>query len=106
MRSSCDALAPAFRRPYVALHPSPTMRRSALSLSLYDVSIPVYIRMLGNLAHFLDKADAHAQEASVDPVTYAQADLGHGMFNLTRQIQLASDAAKGGAARLAGIEAP
>jgi len=77
-----------------------------LSLSLYDVSIPVYIRMLGNLAHFLDKADAHAQEAGVDPATYADASLGHGMFNLARQIQLASDSAKGGAARLAGIEAP
>jgi hypothetical protein len=77
-----------------------------LSLSLYDVSIPVYIRMLGNLAHFLDKADAHAQEAGVDLSTYAEANLGHGMFNLARQIQLASDAAKGGAARLASIEAP
>jgi hypothetical protein len=77
-----------------------------LSLSLYDVSIPVYIRMLGNLAHFLDKAEVHANEGGVDLKTYAEASLGHGMFPLARQIQLASDAAKGGAARLAGVEAP
>ena len=77
-----------------------------MSLSLYDVSVPIYIRMLGNLAHFLDKAEAHANEAGVDLATYLDASLGHGMFPLARQIQLASDAAKGGAARLAGVEAP
>ncbi|MGZ3378260.1 MAG: DUF1993 domain-containing protein [Phenylobacterium sp.] len=77
-----------------------------MSVSLYDVSVPVYIRMLGNLAHFLDKAEAHANETSVDLSTYIEANLGHGMFPLSRQIQLASDAAKGGAARLAGIDAP
>lgn len=77
-----------------------------MSLSLYDVSIPIYIRMLGNLAYFLDKAEVHAQEGGVDPSTYVEASLGHGMFNFGRQIQLASDAAKGGAARLAGVEAP
>ena len=77
-----------------------------MSLSLYDVSIPVYIRMLGNLAHFLDKAEAHANEGAIDLSTYADASLGHGMFHLARQIQLASDAAKGGGARLADIDAP
>jgi hypothetical protein len=77
-----------------------------LSLSLYDVSIPVYTRMLGNLAHFLDKAEAYANEGGVDLKTYVDASLGHGMFPLGRQIQLASDAAKGGGARLAGVEAP
>ncbi len=77
-----------------------------MSLSLYDVSIPIYIRMLGNLAHLLDKAEAHAQEGGVDLSTYVEASLGHGMFNFGRQIQIASDTAKGGAARLAGVEAP
>jgi hypothetical protein len=77
-----------------------------LSLSFYDISIPGYVRMLQNLSHFLDKAEAHAQEAGVDLSTYVEAGLGHGMFPFARQIQLASDAAKGGAARLAGVEAP
>jgi hypothetical protein len=77
-----------------------------VSVSLYDVSIAVYIRMLGNLAHFLDKAERHANETGVDLKTYVDASLGHGMYALNRQIQLASDAAKGGGARLAGVEAP
>jgi hypothetical protein len=62
--------------------------------------------MLGNLAHVLDKAEAFAIETGVEPSTYVEASLGHGMFPLARQVQLASDAAKGGAARLAGIDAP
>lgn len=77
-----------------------------MSVSLYDVSIPIYIRLLGNLAHVLDKAERHARETSVDLSTYVEANFGHGMFPLSRQIQLASDAAKGGGARLAGVEAP
>jgi hypothetical protein len=77
-----------------------------VSVSLYDVSIPVYIRLLGNLAHFLDKAERHANATGVDLKTYVDASLGHEMFPLSRQIQLASDAAKGGGARLAGVEAP
>jgi hypothetical protein len=77
-----------------------------LSLSLYDASIPVYLHMLRNLSAFLDKAEAHATEGNIALSTLAEAGLGHGMFPLARQIQLASDAAKGGAARLAGVESP
>jgi uncharacterized protein len=77
-----------------------------LSLSLYDVSIPVYLRLLNNLSHFLDKAEAFAAEQGVALPAMADASLGHGMANFTRQIQFASDAAKSGAARLAGVEAP
>jgi len=77
-----------------------------LSLSLYDASIAVYVRMLQNLSHFLDKAEAYAAEQHIDLSTFTEASLGHGMASFTRQIQLASDAAKGGAARLAGVVPP
>ncbi len=77
-----------------------------MSLSLYDTSIATYIRMLGNLSHFLDKAETYAVEQKVPLTSFTEASLGHGMFPLARQIQLASDAAKGGGARLAGVEAP
>ncbi|MFI4966030.1 MAG: DUF1993 family protein [Caulobacterales bacterium] len=77
-----------------------------LSLSFYDTSIAVYQRMLGNLSHFLAKAETFAAEQHVPLSTLAEAGLGHGMFPLARQVQLASDAAKGGGARLAGVEAP
>jgi hypothetical protein len=77
-----------------------------LSLSLYDASIPGYVRMLNNLTAFLEKAETHAREKGLDVATFAEARLAPDMHPLIGQIQLASDAAKGGAARLAGVEAP
>ena len=77
-----------------------------MSLSLYDVSIPVYLGMLRNLAAILEKAEAHASAHGVDPATYLEARLAPDMHPLSRQIQMASDAAKGGAARLAGLTPP
>jgi hypothetical protein len=77
-----------------------------LSLSLYDASIPVYSRMLNNLAGFLDKAEAYAKEKGVELSTLAEAKLAPDMGSFIRQVQFASDAAKGGAARLAQIDPP
>jgi hypothetical protein len=77
-----------------------------LSLTLYDASIPLYVRMLRNLAAFLEKAEAHAGEKGLDPASLTSARLAPDMAPLTGQVQMASDAAKGGAARLAGIEPP
>ena len=77
-----------------------------MSVSLYEISIPTYRRGLQNLSSFLDKAEAHARANSVDLATYTAARLAPDMHPFTRQIQIASDTAKGGAARLAGIEAP
>ena len=77
-----------------------------MSLSLYDASIPGYVLMLRNLATFLDKAETYAAEQGLPLSTFLEAGLGHGMAALPRQIQFASDAAKSGAARLAGVEPP
>jgi hypothetical protein len=77
-----------------------------LSLSLYEASIPGYIRMLQNLDAMLDKAVAHAEQTGTDLAAYTDARLADDMHPLPRQIHLASDAAKGGAARLARIDAP
>jgi hypothetical protein len=77
-----------------------------MSVSLYDISIPSYRRGLQNLSSFLDKASVHAEHHSGLLQTYTDARLAPDMHPFTRQVQLASDAAKGGAARLAGVEAP
>jgi uncharacterized protein len=77
-----------------------------LSLSLYDASIAVYLQMLKNLSHFLNKAETYAAERHEALSTFTEASLGHDMAPFTRQIQFASDAAKNGAARLAGVEPP
>ena len=77
-----------------------------MSISLYDASIPGYVRMLKNLSHFLDKAQAYAAEQKIPLSTFLEASLGHGMAAFPRQIQMASDSAKSAAARLAGQEPP
>jgi len=77
-----------------------------LSLSLYDISIPVYLTALNNLLALLDKAKAHADGEGADFAHWLDARLAADMHPLTRQIQIVSDAAKGGAARLAGLEPP
>ncbi len=77
-----------------------------MSLSLFDLAIPTCLRMLGSLSTILDKGAAHAEAHKIDPAVLLQARLYPDMFPLVRQVQIASDAAKGGGARLAGIDAP
>jgi hypothetical protein len=77
-----------------------------MSLSLYQASIPVFTRALGTLSAILDKAAAHAEAKKIDPSVFITARLAPDMYSLARQVQAASDAAKSGAARLAGIDVP
>ncbi len=77
-----------------------------MTLSIYDLSIPVLTRGLINLSAILDKAAAHAAAKKFDPAVLAQARLFPDMLPLSRQVQIACDTAKGAAARLAGIEVP
>jgi uncharacterized protein len=77
-----------------------------MAFSFFDVSIPVLARGLSNLSAIIDKAAAHAEAKKLDPTALAQARLFPDMFPLTRQVQIACDTAKGGAARLAGVEIP
>ena len=77
-----------------------------MAVSLYDASIPGYLLMLKNLATFLDKAEGHAKATGVDLASYLERRLAPDMGTFTAQIQLASDAAKSGASRLAGMAPP
>ena len=77
-----------------------------MALSFYDISIPVFLRGLGQLSHILDKGLAHAQATGIEPGTLVEARLAPDMLTLAGQVQRASDASKLGAARVAGITAP
>jgi hypothetical protein len=74
--------------------------------AMYAMSVPVFSRMLNNLAAILDKAAAHAEAKKIDPATLLASRLALDMFPLTRQVQIACDFAKGSVARLAGQEPP
>ena len=78
----------------------------AMKISMYDACVPPGIRMMNSLAAILEKAAAHAEAKKIDPAVLVNARLYPDMFPLVRQVQIASDSAKGGAARLAGVEPP
>jgi len=75
-------------------------------MSLHDPTVFQISKMLRNLEGWLDKAAEYAKSREFDPEVLLQARLYPDQFPLVRQIQAACDAAKAGAARLAGIEAP
>jgi hypothetical protein len=77
-----------------------------MKTSMYQVSVPVFIRMLNNLAAVLDKGAAYAEAKKIEPSVLINARLYPDMLPLVKQVQIAADGAKGAAARLAGQEPP
>lgn len=77
-----------------------------MNISMYQASVPVFIRMLRNLRSILEKGGAHAAAKKFDPAVLVTARLAPDMLALARQVQIASDSAKGCAARLAGMDPP
>jgi hypothetical protein len=73
---------------------------------MYQASVPVLLQMLNGLSKNLHKAADHAVARKIDPAALLGARLFPDMFNLVKQVQLATDFAKGAGARLAGIEVP
>ena len=77
-----------------------------MSLSTYDASVPVFTRGLTNLRAVLQKAHDHALTKNIEPSVLLSSRLYPDMHPLTRQVQIASDAAKFCIARLADVEPP
>src|SRR4051794_23658110 len=77
-----------------------------MKISMYEASIPVFIHTLGNLKNILQKGVQYAETRKFDPNVLASARLFPDMLPLTRQIQIASDSAKGAASRLSATDAP
>jgi hypothetical protein len=77
-----------------------------MNLSIYDVTVPPYIRALSALAAVLEKGRVHAENEKIDPAVVLNLRLFPDMLPLTKQVQIASDNAKGAAARLAQIDPP
>lgn len=73
---------------------------------MYDTSVPVFIHFLNSLSSILRKAEAHCEAKKIDPAVMLSMRLYPDMFALTRQVQIATDAAKGAGARLSGAAVP
>ena len=77
-----------------------------MTVSMFTASVPVYTQFLNSLSAILKKAAAHAEAKKIDPSVLINARLSPDMFALARQVQIATDHAKGSLARLAGVEIP
>lgn len=77
-----------------------------MSFDIYDASVPVFVASLTSLSKILAKGAAHIEAKGFKPDGFLQARLAPDMHPLPNQIQIASDAAKGAAARLAGVDIP
>ena len=77
-----------------------------MTISMYQISIPVLARMLGNLSELLKKGQAYAEEKGFDEAILVNGRLSPDMLPLVGQVQIATDVAKGCASRLAGEVPP
>ncbi len=77
-----------------------------MTISMYQASVPCFVRTLGNLSAILDKAQAHVDAKKIDPLALTSYRLYPDMLPMTRQVQIACDAAKGLIARLSGLDNP
>jgi uncharacterized protein len=77
-----------------------------MSFSMSQASVAIYAQQLNSLLGLLDKAAEHCRAKGVNPSELIQAQLAPDMFPFSRQIQIATDQAKGATARLSGREIP
>jgi uncharacterized protein len=75
-------------------------------MSLYDVAVPTFKKTLTSLKAILKKAEAHAETNKIDPAVLVNARLYPDMYPLKWQVQIATDSARRGAGRLAGVNLP
>ena len=77
-----------------------------MAVSMYAIAIPTFQKQLASLEAILDKAADYAAAKKIDLAVLLAARLYPDMFNLTRQVQLATGFAKAAPARLAGLDVP
>lgn len=77
-----------------------------MPITMYQASVTVFVDGLATLAHILQKGEAHAQEAGIDPLSLVEARLAPDMLTLAGQVQRASDTSKLSLQRLTGVPAP
>ena len=76
-----------------------------MALSMFQASVPVYIKMLNGLANCLKKGAAHYAERKLDEGSLLNYRLFPDMFTFTKQVQEATNHARN-VVRLAGQEPP
>jgi len=77
-----------------------------MTISMYEASAPIFVKMLGNTKTILEKAAAHAKAKKIDESAFLTARIFPDMLPFTSQVHIATDFARGTCARLSGAEPP
>jgi hypothetical protein len=77
-----------------------------MTVSMYKISVPIFVQFLTSLSTVLDKATAHCEAKKIEPSALLNARLFPDMFPLARQVRAAADHAVNATARLAGVDPP
>jgi uncharacterized protein len=77
-----------------------------MTVSMYKISVPIFVQFLTSLSNVLDKAAAYCEAKKIEPSALLNARLFPDMFPLARQVRAATDHAVNATARLAGVEPP
>jgi uncharacterized protein len=75
-------------------------------MSFHDATVPAFLQILNSLSGLLKKAEAHCAAKNIQPEVLLSARLFPDMLPLSKQIQLASDFAAKGCARVTQSEVP
>jgi hypothetical protein len=75
-----------------------------MTVSLYKISVPIFVQFLTSLSALLDKAAAHCEARKIEPSALLGMRIAPDMYPLERQVRAATDHAINGTARLAGAE--
>ena len=73
-----------------------------MTISMYKISVPIFVQFLTSMSSVLDKATAHCEAKKIEPATLLNMRLYPDMFPLVRQLRAVTDHAISGTARLAG----
>lgn len=77
-----------------------------MKINVQAMTVDVFVHSLTSLSNVLEKGLALAAAKKFDPSVLVNARLAPDMLPLARQVQIATDNAKNGTARLAGVEPP
>lgn len=75
-------------------------------MSVYEQTVPQFIRLLGQVHRWLDKAQAYAEQKKFDPEVFMSTRLAPDQFPFLKQIQGITDLVKAGVSRLANVDPP
>ena len=70
-----------------------------MTISMYKVSVPIFVQFLTSTSAVVDKAAAHCEAKKIEPATLLNMRLFPDMFPLVRQLRAVTDHAISGTAR-------